>query len=100
MTAPRGDWVKTGRRPPPEAARSGLEQIEHGARLIQVGHSRCRIMVLSAACLNMALEAAATWRSGRSVLLCPGRGYRHEADRREESGATEPRPGRDISRPQ
>lgn len=35
--AARAAAVKTGRRPPPEAARSGLEGGEHGARLGQVG---------------------------------------------------------------
>ena len=44
--APRGAAVKTGRRPSPEAARSGLDGCEHGARLDQVGsYSSCRVMV-------------------------------------------------------
>jgi hypothetical protein len=44
--APRGAAVKTGRRPSPEAARSGLDGCEHGARLDQVGsYLSCRVMV-------------------------------------------------------
>ncbi len=35
--APRGAAVKTGRRPSSEAARSGLDGCEHGAKLDQVG---------------------------------------------------------------
>jgi hypothetical protein len=35
--APRAGAVKAGRRPPPEAARSGLDGVEHGAILGQVG---------------------------------------------------------------
>ena len=38
--APRGAAVNTGRRPPPEAARSGVDGREHGARLGQVGFAR------------------------------------------------------------
>ena len=46
--APRGAAVKTGRRPSPEAARSGVDGCEHGARLDQVGsYSSCRVMVLT-----------------------------------------------------
>src|SRR6516225_800826 len=36
-TAPRTEAVKTGRRPPPQAARCGLGGREHGASLNQVG---------------------------------------------------------------
>ena len=44
--APRGAAVKTGRRPSPKAARSGLDGCEHGARLDQVGsYLSCRVMV-------------------------------------------------------
>ena len=35
--APRAAAVKAGRRPPPKAARSGLDRREHGARLAPVG---------------------------------------------------------------
>src|SRR5271165_5567388 len=35
--APRGAAVKTGRWPPPQAARSGLDGCEHGAMLDQAG---------------------------------------------------------------
>ena len=44
--APRAAAVKAGRRPPPEAARSGLDGGEHGARLFGSGGAiavdRCR----------------------------------------------------------
>jgi hypothetical protein len=44
--APRAAAVKAGRRPPPEAARSGLDGGEHGARLFgsggAIGVDRCR----------------------------------------------------------
>ena len=33
LSAPGGAAVKAGRRPPPEAARSGLDGGEHGAKL-------------------------------------------------------------------
>ena len=36
-TAPRTEAVKTGRRPPPQAAQCGLDGREHGASLNQVG---------------------------------------------------------------
>ena len=36
-TAPRTQAVKTGRRPPPQAAQCGLDGREHGASLNQVG---------------------------------------------------------------
>jgi len=36
--ASRAAKVKTGRRPPPKAARSGLEDREHGALLKQAGN--------------------------------------------------------------
>jgi hypothetical protein len=36
-TAPRTEAVKTGRRPPPQAAQCGLDSREHGASLNQVG---------------------------------------------------------------
>src|SRR5215469_1080046 len=36
-TAPRTEAVKTGRRPPPQAAQCGLDGREHGATLNQVG---------------------------------------------------------------
>jgi len=36
-TAPRTEAVKTGRRPPPQAALCGLDGREHGATLNQVG---------------------------------------------------------------
>src|SRR6516162_6434165 len=36
-TAPRTEAVKTGRRPPPQAAQCGLDGREHGAKLNQVG---------------------------------------------------------------
>ena len=41
--APRGGAVKTGRRPSPKAARSGLDGPEHGARITRAGrlHDRC-----------------------------------------------------------
>src|SRR6266700_4363698 len=35
--APRADAVKPGRRPPPEAARSGLDGVEHGASIAGSG---------------------------------------------------------------
>jgi hypothetical protein len=35
--APRGAAVNTGQRPPPEAARSGIDGCEHGATLDQLG---------------------------------------------------------------
>src|SRR6266704_1358342 len=35
--APRADAVKPGRRPPPEAARSGLDGVEHGASMAGSG---------------------------------------------------------------
>ena len=38
--APRAAVVKTGRRPPPEAARRGLDGGEHGARLNRSGLGR------------------------------------------------------------
>jgi hypothetical protein len=37
LTAARGAAVKTGRRSPPKAARSGIDGCEHGATLNQVG---------------------------------------------------------------
>jgi hypothetical protein len=37
LAASRGAAVQTGQRPPPEAARSGLDGCEHGATLDQVG---------------------------------------------------------------
>jgi hypothetical protein len=46
-TTARGAAVKTGRGPPPEAARSGIDGCEHGATLNQVGASR-RVIVRSA----------------------------------------------------
>src|SRR5215467_6185122 len=39
-TAPRTEAVKTGRRPPPQAAQCGLDGREHGATLNQVGGAR------------------------------------------------------------
>src|SRR5215472_16515432 len=39
-TAPRTEAVKTGRRPPPQAAQCGLDGREHGATLNQVGSAR------------------------------------------------------------
>ena len=39
-TAPRAEAVKTGRRPPPQAAQRGLDGREHGATLNQVGSAR------------------------------------------------------------
>ena len=36
-TAPRTEVVKTGRRPPPQAAQRGLDGREHGAKLDQIG---------------------------------------------------------------
>src|SRR5262252_838156 len=39
-TAPRTEAVKTGRRPPPQAAQCGLDRREHGATLHQVGSAR------------------------------------------------------------
>src|SRR6516225_4979001 len=39
-TAPRTEAVKTGRRPPPQAAQCGLDGREHGATLNQVGRAR------------------------------------------------------------
>jgi hypothetical protein len=42
--AARAAAVKTGRRPPPKAAQSGLDGGEHGARLGRVGGARsCRL---------------------------------------------------------
>jgi hypothetical protein len=37
--APRAAAVKTGRRPPPKAAQSGLDGREHGASLDQAGRA-------------------------------------------------------------
>src|SRR6516225_10782271 len=39
-TAPRTEAVKTGRRPPPQAAQCGLDGREHGVTLNQVGSAR------------------------------------------------------------
>src|SRR5215472_17252238 len=39
-TAPRTEAVKTGRKPPPQAAQCGLDGREHGVTLNQVGSAR------------------------------------------------------------
>ena len=39
-TAPRTEAVKTGRRPPPQAAQCGVDGREHGVTLNQVGSAR------------------------------------------------------------
>jgi hypothetical protein len=54
---------------PRAAAHSGLDAIEHGAGCGKVGRHHCRIMVLSAVIPHSVMQAAATWRSGRPVLL-------------------------------
>lgn len=76
--APRGAAVKTGRRPSPEAARSGLDGCEHRARLDQVGsYLSCRVMAPTGLQLSAARKrcpgsrAAATAR--RTGVQRPGR---------------------------
>jgi hypothetical protein len=58
--ASRAAMVKTGQRPPPKAARSGLDDREHGATLKQVGN-------IVAAGLHWALYLQARQR----VTSCP-----------------------------
>src|SRR5689334_9619212 len=61
--ASRGAAVETGRRPPPEAARSGLDGGEHGARMTRPG----RPLVPGLACLPMVGAADINLISGSAV---------------------------------
>jgi hypothetical protein len=63
-SAPRGAGVNTGQRPPPEAARSGVDDREHSAMLDQVGF----------ATLMPAHDvSAACWRERRKIDDTAGR---------------------------
>ena len=82
--------VKIGRRPPPQAARSGLDGREHGAMLDRAGGLLTRpagVMVLSAVWISRNLA------SGRLAPLCPERGQLDRERRNEGLGVTTPRPG-------
>jgi hypothetical protein len=71
--ASRAAAVKTGRRPPPEAARSGLEGGEHGARLGQVGTAPMSLTAMTGLVADIAEpiggEFAIAPRSFRSNLV-------------------------------
>src|SRR5215471_3184072 len=56
-TAPRTEAVKTGRRPPPQAAQCGLDGREHGVTLNQVGSYHPEGVVLPAGLPSAALFA-------------------------------------------
>ncbi len=95
IEATRAAAVKDGHRPSPEAARSGLDRREHGARLDQIGPPAvmtlpCRVMVLSAVCVGQPQHGI----GGRLAPLCPERG-RTGAHRNGELGVARPRPGWD-----
>jgi hypothetical protein len=77
QSATRGAAVKTGRRPPPQAAHCGLDGCEHGATLDQAGSP----FVLPGHGSFRGLLTAATWHRKRPAPLCPERGHRKRAAR-------------------
>jgi hypothetical protein len=82
-SAPCGAAVKTGRRPSPEAARSGFDGCEDGARLDQVGsYLSCRVMVPTGLQLS-----AARKRCPGSRAAAPARRAGAQHPGRREHGA-------------
>jgi hypothetical protein len=79
-SAPRGAAVKTGRRPSPEAARSGLDGREHGARLDQVGSYLSRRAVVPS---GLQLSAARKRCPGSRVAASARRAGVQRPGRRE-----------------
>jgi hypothetical protein len=75
-TAPRAAVVKTGQRPPPEAARRGLDEREHGARLNQVGHCRREVSHQSPP-----IRCGGGWRTHVGFPLLTGRKSHHHDPR-------------------
>ena len=64
-----------------------------------LGRHHCRIMVLSAVIPRRPCGQPQHGDPEGRCSSCPGRGHRCDAGRCGESGATEPRPGRDVLPP-